>query len=98
MAWEIFAIWTVAILTIAWFVHDERKLLANASMAQARLLYAPARPERHVRVMTLEDDDALAAEPEAAAEMIVPPRPVRREAGLTETQRRFLAEISAMAR
>lgn len=42
MAWEIFAIWAVVIATIAWFVHEERRLIANASLAQASFLYPRA--------------------------------------------------------
>ena len=42
MAWQILAMWGVVMASISWFVRDERRLLANASMAQARWCHAYA--------------------------------------------------------
>ena len=42
MAWQILAIWALVMASIAWFVRDERRLIANASMAQAAFLYPPS--------------------------------------------------------
>ena len=44
MAWQILAIWALVMASIAWFVRDERRLIANATMAQAAFLYPPSSP------------------------------------------------------
>lgn len=67
MAWQILAIWAVVMVTITWFVRDERQLLANASLAQARFLYGAP----HYTTPT-----PAAADP-ASAPVAAPPRPAR---------------------
>lgn len=74
MAWQILAMWAVVIATLVWFVRDERKLLANAAMAQAAHYYAHAAQYRY-----------QSETPAAPA-----PRPAVRTGGLTETQRQFM--------
>lgn len=87
MAWEILAIWAIVMATIAWFVHDERKLIANATMAQAGLFYAPPaqrNPAPH------EEDTAIAEKVAAG------PRVSARQ-GLNSAQRDFLRVLSETA-
>ena len=79
MVWQILTMWTIVVASIAWFVHDERRLIANATLAQAAFLYGhPARQRQGVDVAT-----------EA------PGRPVvQRGAEFTSTQRAFLKAFS----
>ncbi|WP_332686511.1 hypothetical protein [Devosia sp.] len=75
MAWEILAIWAIVILTITWFVRDEKRLNAELAVARAARYYAHAPKYRHASVKATD----------GAA-----PTPPRRTGGLTETQRAFL--------
>jgi|GEM_PF-2041641 hypothetical protein len=83
MAWQILAIWTVVMVTIGWFVHSERQLLGNASMAQARLLYGRRRRQP-------EADEAAPTPEEPAA---VP----RRSEGPSRAEREFVKALSQTA-
>lgn len=76
MAWQILAMWAVVMATIVWFVRDERRLLANAAMAQAAYYYSRA-PQYRYQSSESETPPA-------------PPKPVNRTGGLTPTQREFL--------
>tara|TARA_R110002020_G_scaffold102381_2_gene240448 strand:+ start:1228 stop:1479 length:252 start_codon:yes stop_codon:yes gene_type:complete len=80
MAWQIVAIWAVVMVTITWFVRDERRLIANASLAQARFLYGPPH-------YTAPVPEAAAASATAAA----PGRPIRE---LGRDGRAFLEALS----
>lgn len=75
MAWEILAIWTIVILTINWFVRDEKRRRAELAIARAARYYAHAPKYRH---RSVERFDAGL------------PAPVQRTGGLTESQRAFL--------
>tara|TARA_R110002020_G_scaffold47735_7_gene136042 strand:+ start:131 stop:376 length:246 start_codon:yes stop_codon:yes gene_type:complete len=74
MLWQIFAMWAIVMATITWFVHDERRLIANATMAQAAAFYAHAPKYRY----------------QASEEAAPLAEPVKRTGGLTEAQRDFL--------
>ena len=50
MAWQILAMWGIVIVTITWFVRDERRLRADAALAKAARHYAHAPKYRHVTV------------------------------------------------
>lgn len=45
MAWQILAIWAIVMGTITWFIRDERRLIANATMAQAAFFYERPRAD-----------------------------------------------------
>ncbi|MGV8831528.1 MAG: hypothetical protein ACOH2N_06090 [Devosia sp.] len=47
MLWQIFAMWAIVMVTIAWFIRDERRLIANAALAQASYYYAQAPQYRY---------------------------------------------------
>ena len=74
MAWELLAMWVIVIVTVTWFVRDERRIRAEADIERAARYYAHAPKYRHV-----------AAEPAKPAEP-----PARRSGGLSERQRAFL--------
>jgi len=85
MAWQILAIWTVVMATIVWFVHSERQLLANASMAQAALLYGQGRRQPEVA-------------PAAPEEPVAAPAPTpRRSEGPSRAEREFVKALSQTA-
>lgn len=42
MAWQLLAIWVITIGTVVWFVRDERRLRAEARLAEAARYYAYA--------------------------------------------------------
>lgn len=50
MAWQLLAMWGIVIVTIVWFVRDERRLRADAALAKAARYYAHAPQYRHVAV------------------------------------------------
>jgi hypothetical protein len=50
MAWQVLAMWGIVIVTITWFVRDERRLRAEAKLAEAARYYAHAPKYRHVAV------------------------------------------------
>lgn len=50
MAWQLLAMWGIVIVTITWFVRDERRLRAEAELAGAVSYYAHAPKYRHVAV------------------------------------------------
>lgn len=50
MAWQLLAMWGIVIVTITWFVRDERRLRAEAALAEAARYYAHAPKYRHVTV------------------------------------------------
>lgn len=50
MAWQLLAMWGIVIVTITWFVRDERRLRADAALAEAARYYAHAPKYRHVAV------------------------------------------------
>ena len=85
MAWQILAMWILAMVTIAWFVRRERGLIANATMAQAAFLHAH-------RLDRPRQDDAP-ARPLSDA-----PVPVRQAARgpeqLSSAERQFLKALS----
>lgn len=48
MAWELVAIWAIVLLTLIWFVRDERRLRAERELAEAAGYYAHASKYRPV--------------------------------------------------
>ena len=50
MAWQLLAMWGIVIVTITWFVRDERRLRADAELAKAASYYAYAPKYRHLTV------------------------------------------------
>ncbi|WP_193337467.1 hypothetical protein [Devosia beringensis] len=87
MAWQILAMWAVAMVTIAWFVRGERQLIANATLAQAAFLYAPQRAPHDDYESDLSVDAPI-------------PRPAplpRRSDGLSRAERDFLKALSQTA-
>ena len=50
MAWQLLAMWGIVIATITWFVRDERRLRADAELAEAASYYAHAPKYRHLAV------------------------------------------------
>jgi len=81
MAWQILAMWAVAMVTIAWFVRGERQLIANATLAQAAFLYAPQRAPHDDYESDLSVDAPLP----------------RRSDGLSRAERDFLKALSQTA-
>ena len=77
MVWQLLAIWTIVIVTLIWFVRDEKRRVADAAMARAARYYAHAPRYRHA-----------APEP-----VVAPPAPPRRSGGLSDEQRRFLKAL-----
>lgn len=47
MVLELLAIWAIVIVTVIWFVRDERRLAADADLARAAAYYAHASRYRH---------------------------------------------------
>lgn len=78
MAWQLLAMWGIVILTITWFVRDERRLRVDAVLAEAARYYAHAPKYRHL----------------PAGEPVAVPVPAPRVGGLTETQREFLKALA----
>ena len=79
MAWELLAMWAIVIVTIIWFIRDEKRLQAEADLELAARYYAHAPKYRHV-----------SAEPTAP-----PAPPSRRTGGLSREQRAFIEALSA---
>lgn len=77
MVWELLAIWTIVIVTLTWFVRDEKRRVADADMARAARYYAHAPRYRH----------------ETAEPVVAAPAPQRRSGGLSDAQRRFLKAL-----
>ena len=50
MAWQLLALWGIVIVTITWFVRDERRLRVDAELAKAASYYAHAQKYRHLAV------------------------------------------------
>ena len=80
MAWELLAMWAIVIVTVVWFIRDERRLRAEDDLKRAARYYAHAPQYRHV---TLEPTEVPVAKP----------RP--RVGGLSREQRSFIAALSA---
>lgn len=80
MAWELLAMWAIVIVTLIWFVRDEKRLRAEADIERASRYYAHAAKYRHLT-------------PERAAEPI--PAPSLRTGGLSSEQRAFIAAFTA---
>jgi hypothetical protein len=75
MVWQVLAMWMLVVGTTVWFVRDERRLIANAALAQAKSFNARQPRYRYQ------------SNPAPAAAMV---KPVKRSAALTRTQREFL--------
>ena len=43
MVWQVLAMWAIVIVTITWFVRDERRLRREAALVQAAAYYAHRR-------------------------------------------------------
>ena len=56
MLWEVLAIWTIVIVTVTWFVRDERQRNADAELQRAAAYYAHAPQYRH----SISQPDAVA--------------------------------------
>lgn len=80
MVWQLLAMWTIVIVTITWFIRDEKHLRAEAALARAARYYAHAPKYRHVSV-------------EPTGEPAIPPRSPT--GGLNREQRAFLAALAA---
>lgn len=78
MVWQVVAMWAIVIVTITWFVRDERRLRREAVLARAAAYYAHAPKYRHVSV-----------EPAETA-----PAPAPRVGGLSRSQREFLEGLA----
>ena len=74
MVWQVVAMWVIVIVTITWFIRDERRLRADAVLAKAARYYAHAPKYRHV----------------PAERPVAAPAPTPRVGGLSETQRKVL--------
>ena len=48
MVWQVVAMWVIVIVTITWFIRDERRLRSEAALARAARYYAHAPKYRHV--------------------------------------------------
>ena len=48
MVWQVVAMWAIVIVTITWFVRDERRLRREAVLAKAAAYYAHAPKYQHV--------------------------------------------------
>lgn len=77
MVWELLAIWAIVIVTLTWFVRDEKRRVADADMARAARYYAHAPRYRH----------------ETTEPVVAAPAPQRRAGGLSDAQRRFLKAL-----
>lgn len=77
MVWQVLAMWGIVILTITWFVRDERRLRREAVLVKAARHYATAPQYRHVTVQL---------------PMSVP-APAPRVGGLSRSQREFLETL-----
>ena len=71
MAWQVLAMWLIVIVTVTWFVRDERRLRREAALARAARFYAHAPKYRHVTV----DEEPIA-----------PPRPAPRGLSQTQRE------------
>ena len=74
MAWQILAMWSIVLVTIVWFMRDEKRLRHDAKLEAAARYYAHAPKYRHISV-----DDAFTT-----------PMPTRRVGGLSESQRAYM--------
>jgi hypothetical protein len=74
MLLQLLALWGIVIVAIIWFLRDERRLRADAVLAEAARYYARAPKYRHL----------------AASEPVAVPVPAQRVGGLSKTQREFL--------
>lgn len=77
MAWQILAMWSIVIVTITWFVRDEKRQRRDNELAEAARYYAHAPKYRHVT-----------AEP-----AVVEAAPVRRVGGLSAAQREYMQSL-----
>ena len=48
MEWQLLALWAIVLVTVIWFVRDERRQRADARLARAARYYAHAPKFRHV--------------------------------------------------
>jgi hypothetical protein len=78
MVWQVVAMWAIVIVTITWFVRDERRLRREAVLDRAARYYAHA-PKYRYSAPTLDEQ---------------PVAPPRRVGGLTQTQRAFLQDMA----
>lgn len=82
MVWQLLAMWAIVIVALVWFVRDERRIKAEARLAEAARYYAHAPRYRHV-----------SSQPEPAR-----PTPLRPPGGLTASQREFFIGLAASNR
>lgn len=79
MALELLAMWMIVIVTVVWFIRDEKRLRAEADIEQAARYYAHAPKYRHISA-------------ERAADPIT--APPRRTGGLSSEQRAYIAALT----
>ena len=79
MAWELLAMWAIVIVTITWFIRDEKRVRAEADVQRAARYYAHAPKYRHIAV---EPAEAVAV-------------PQRRTGGLSREQRALMETLVA---
>ena len=74
MVWQVVAMWVIVIVTITWFIRDERRLWSEAALVKAARYYAHAPKYRHM----------------VAEQPALVPAPAPRVGGLSEAQRKVL--------